>query len=318
MKKWVSFAMSFVLMVSVLTVCPKAESYATHFETSEDALLDDYYGDKLKGIGSYSAILTEKNDHSFEGNVQSALLVNTTKNKVIASQDALKKAYPASTTKVLTALLTLEHCKMDEEVTVKHNIHFKGTSVVAVGLKKGDKIKVEGLLNALLIESANDCAVVLAEHIAGSTKEFAKMMNKRAKELGATHCNFVTSNGLHEANHYVTGYDMYLIFREAIKNDAFLNIVKKASYTLNYQYPSGALMSVPMETTNHYILGDYRLPEGVFMIGGKTGTTDQAGSCLVVLTQDSKGQEYISIVYNAQTKDVLYHTMTDLLEKIHK
>lgn len=295
-----------------------AQSYEEHFQASEQSLLEQHYGDSLDGLGQDAAILNADEDQTFQGDVGNALLIDATHDQVLASQNALKKAYPASTTKVLTALLTLEHCKLTDTVVIENPITFNEGGVVAVGLKKGDKIKVEGLLNALLIESANDCAVALAEHIAGSTKAFAKMMNQRAKELGATHCNFVTTNGLHDAKHYVTAYDLYLIFKEAIKYDAFLNIVGKANYTLDYETAAGVPMSIPMDTTNHYILGDYNLPENIFMIGGKTGTTDKAGSCLVILTKDNEGTEYISIVLKANTKDVLYHTMSELLEKSHK
>lgn len=319
MKKITAFLLAFVMIFSVMPMpVSAAESYTKHFESTGDALLSQYYGTKLDGLGEHAAVLEKDQDNSFEADVSSALLVDITKNKVLASKNALKKVYPASTTKVLTALLTLENCKLTDEVTVKEDITFDESGVVAVGFKKGDKVKVEGLLNALLIESANDCAVVLAEHIAGSTEAFAKMMNQRAKELGATHCNFVTSNGLHDKDHYITAYDMYLIFKEAIQYDAFLNIVKKANYTLDYEMASGIPMSLPMETTNHYILGDYSLPDDIFMIGGKTGTTNQAASCLVVLTKDSDGEQYISLVYHAETKDILYHTMSDLLEKTHK
>ena len=144
------------------------------------------------------------------------------------------------------------------------------------------------------------------------------MMNQRAKELGATHCNFVTTNGLHNKNHYVTAYDMYLIFKEAIKYDAFLNIVKKANDTLEYETASGVPYNIPMETSNLYITGNYALPNDIYMIGGKTGTTSQAGSCLVILTENSEGEQYISLVFHGATKDILYNTMTDLLEKTHK
>lgn len=318
-KKITAFVLSFLMIIYMIPIpVSAAESYSKHFESSRQELLSQYYGAKLDGVGEHAAILEEDQDESFDGNVNSALLVDITKNKVIASQNALKKVYPASTTKILTALLTLENCKLTDEVTIKEDITFNESGVVAVGFKKGDKVKIEGLLNALLIESANDCAVALAEHIAGSPEAFAKMMNQRAKELGATHCNFVTSNGLHNENHYITAYDMYLIFKEAIQYDAFLNIVKKANYTLDYEKSSGVPVSLPMETTNHYILGDYSLPDNIFMIGGKTGTTNQAASCLVVLTEDSDGEQYISLVYHAATKDILYHTMSDLLEKTHK
>lgn len=317
-KKIVAILLAFVLVVTASSLPISAKSYKQHFETSKEAMLTSYYGTSLDGLGEHAAILKEKDDKSFQGDVQSALLIDAQDNKVLASKDALKKAYPASTTKVMTAILTLENCKLTDTVTVKKDIRFHESGVVAVGLKKGDKIKVEGLLNALLIESANDCAVVLAEHIAGSEKKFTDMMNQKARELGATHCNFVTTNGLHDKNHYVTAYDLYLIFKEAMKYDAFLNIVQKANYTLAYETAANVPINLPMETTNHYILGDYNLPDDIFMIGGKTGTTGEAGSCLIVLTKNSKGREYISVVLNAKTKDILYHTMSDLLEKTHK
>lgn len=295
-----------------------AEKYDTHFEKSMTKMLDQYYGTKLHGLGNEAVVVTDSDDHTFSSEVDSALLIDITNNKLIAAQDSLKKVYPASTTKVLTALITLENCDLSETVKLKNNIKFKEGGVVAVGFKKGDVVKIEGLLNALLVESANDAAVALADYIAGSEKAFAKMMNRRAKELGATHCNFVTSNGLHEDNHYITAYDMYLIFKEAIKHDVFLDICEKANYTLNYETAAGIPWSVPMDTTNHYISGDYALPDDIFMIGGKTGTTNKAGSCLVILTKDSKGTQYISLVYGGKTKDILYNTMTDLLENTHK
>lgn len=312
----------FLIIVMTISLCPVSvsagQSYEQHFENSEEKMFSRYYGTSLDGLGEHAAVLKEEDDQSFKGDVQSALLVDASNNQVLASQNALGKAYPASTTKVLTALLTLENCNLTDMVTIKENITFDEGGVVAVGLKKGDKVKVEGLLNALLIESANDCAIALAEHIAGSTEKFADMMNQRAKELGATHCNFVTTNGLHDKDHYVTAYDLYLIFKEAVQYDAFLNIIGKANYTLDYETAAGIPMSIPMETTNHYILGDYNLPDDIFMIGGKTGTTSEAGSCLIILTQNSKGNQYISVILNAETKDILYRTMSELLEKTHK
>ena len=318
-RKLAAVILSMVLMVTVCQpVSVEAKSYEKHFEESGKTLLKSHYGTLLDGLGEHAAIIDKKKDNAFQGDVQSALLVDVTDQKVLTSKNALGKAYPASTTKVLTALLTLEHCKLTDTVTVKKDITFHESGVVKVGLKKGDKIKIEGLLNALLIESANDCAVVLADYIAGSEEKFADMMNEKAKELGATHCHFVTSNGLHDDDHYVTAYDLYLIFKEAIQYDAFLNIVGKANYTLEYETAAGVPISLPMETTNHYILGDYNLPDDIFMIGGKTGTTGEAGSCLIILTKNSEGKEYISVVLNAKTKDILYNTMSDLLEKTYK
>ena len=202
-------------------------SYDEHYQKNETTLKEDALSDRWESRGSKVAVVSkEKADNNDYPEAKEVLLVNNTKNKVIVSQKVFDQAYPASTTKIMTALLTLENLNLSQVVTIKHDITFPDGAAVAIHLKKGDKITVEALLNALIIMSANDAAVALGEAVAGSEANFVKMMNKRAKELGATNTHFANPNGLHLSDHYSTAYDLYLIFNAAIQNETFLEILK--------------------------------------------------------------------------------------------
>jgi D-alanyl-D-alanine carboxypeptidase (penicillin-binding protein 5/6) len=141
------------------------------------------------------------------------------------------------------------------------------------------------------------------------------MMNAKAKELGATHTHFENTNGLHSDNHYTTAYDLYLIFKEAVKYDTFVDTVSMKDYTMTYVNAQGHEVQEYMQSTNYYLLNEYPVPSGVTMYGGKTGTTSMAGSCLMVMTENAKGERFFSVVLGADTKEELYQSMTDLLEK---
>jgi D-alanyl-D-alanine carboxypeptidase (penicillin-binding protein 5/6) len=167
----------------------------------------------------------------------------------------------------------------------------------------------------MLIKSANDCAVILAEYIAGSEEKFADMMNAKARELGATHTHFVNPHGLHDDEHYTTAYDMYLIFKAAVEYDKFVNTISMKTYHMTYENSQGQTVGEYVQTTNHYLLNDYPLPEGVTMYGGKTGTTSIARSCLVLLTENEGGDRFFSVVLGAESQDAVYQSMTRLLEK---
>ena len=167
----------------------------------------------------------------------------------------------------------------------------------------------------MLIKSANDCAVILAEYVAGSESKFIDMMNAKAKELGATHTHFVNPNGLHDNNHYTTAYDLYLIFKEAVKYDTFVDTVSSKDYTMTYTTPKKTQINEYMQSTNYYLLNEFPVPEGVVMYGGKTGTTSMAKSCLILMTKNLKGERFFSVVHGEETKDMLYSSMSQLLEK---
>lgn len=291
-------------------------SYDSHYAENEETIKEAAISDRWQSKGSDVAVISEKQAQSNEyTGVKEALLVNNTTNQTLVAQKVFDKTYPASTTKIMTALLTLEHCDLGKTVTIRHDITFEDPAAVSIHLKKGDKITVEALLNALIVLSANDAAVALGEEIAGSEKAFVKMMNDRAKQLGATRTHFANPNGLHLASHYTTAYDLYLIFRELAKHNEYFDIAGKPSSTIEYTGSKGEVKRYEMSSTNQYIAGEYNLPHQVYMIGGKTGTTSQAGSCLILLTKNKDGEEFISVILKGETKSALYHTMTDILSK---
>ncbi|MBF6841874.1 D-alanyl-D-alanine carboxypeptidase family protein, partial [Acinetobacter baumannii] len=140
------------------------------------------------------------------------------------------KLHPASTTKIMTGILAIENGNLNDVVTVDDETPYviKGSHIA---LEPGEKLTLKDLLYALLIESANDSALVIAKHIAGTAEEFAKMMNDKAKELGALNTNFVNPHGLTDENHLTTAYDLSLIARYAMKNETFREIVSNYTYT---------------------------------------------------------------------------------------
>lgn len=291
-------------------------SYAMHYKENEEELKDKTLSDRWQSKASDTAVISKDDAGKVSyKNVKEALLVNNETNEVLVSQNVFDKAFPASTTKIMTALLVLENCDLNDTIAIKKDIKFDDGAAVALPLKAGDKITVEALLNALIVMSANDAAVALGEKVAGNEKDFVKMMNKRARELGATHTHFANPNGLHLSNHYTTAYDLYLIFKELTKHNEYFDIAGKASSYIEYTNRKNQLQTYDMAATNQYILGNYNLPHQVFMIGGKTGTTTQAGSCLILLTKNKDGEEFISVILKGKDKSSLYHTMTDILSK---
>ncbi|MBE5955617.1 MAG: D-alanyl-D-alanine carboxypeptidase [Lachnospiraceae bacterium] len=304
-----------LLCLACLTGCQDKDTglkaYESHFEDTKKL----YISSENKGMAAELGVISpeQATDLSFSANVKAALTINDDTDKVLLSYHAFDKVYPASITKVMTALLTMEYADFEEEVTLSHNITFDEGNVVRSMLKKGDTVTVEGLYNALLVSSDNDCAVILAEHIAGSVDSFADMMNKRALELGATSTHFVNANGLHNENHYTTAYDLYLIFREAMKHDRFLSTISQKDYTLEYANASGYGLEEYKISTNAYFNNTYPIPTGIDIVGGKTGTTSAAKSCLILYTKNKQEETVITVVLGAETKSLLYHTMSDLI-----
>ena len=238
--------------------------------------------------------------------------------ETVYAKNVHEKLYPASTTKILTAYVVLKHGNLDDIATVtQENIELEKDSSHC-GLKAGDQISVKDLLYGLMLKSANDAANVLADYISGNTEEFAKLMNEEAKAIGATNSHFVNAHGLHDEDHYTTVYDLYLIFQNALYNETFREIAGSTSYTAQYKDASGKAVSVEWKNTMQYFTRNKIAPEGVTVLAGKTGTTSKALSCLVLLSENAAGEEYISIILKSQDRGVLYDEMNDLLEEINK
>lgn len=226
------------------------------------------------------------------------------------------KLAPASLTKVLTALVALKHGSPDDILTASENVKITESGAQTCGIKAGDKMTLEQALHVMLINSANDAAVMIAEGIGGSIEGFSEMMNEEAKAIGATNSHFVNPHGLSNDEHYTTAYDMYLIFNEAMKLETFTQIIQMSTYETVYQDKNGQSKELKVNNTNQFLTTDVTAPENVTVLGGKTGTTNAAGHCLILLSKDSGGKYYISIVLKSAGRDILYSEMTDLLEEI--
>lgn len=226
--------------------------------------------------------------------------------------------YPASTTKILTALVAMDNCSMDEIVTISARAAASSFAYdeQVCGLIEGDQITLEALLNGLLIYSGNDTAVAIAEYVGGTVEGFAEMMNQKAKDVFATNTHFVTPNGLHDENHYTTAYDLYLIFNECIKHEEFINIIGSSSYTADIIGADGQSRQLIWESTSFYARDIVADPIGATVVGGKTGYTGEAGNCLILLNTDNDGNQYISIVMGAAEKPLLYEDMTAIINQI--
>lgn len=248
-----------------------------------------------------------------------SLLVDRTTKETIYADHVYDKLYPASITKLATALMVYKYGNLNDVVTISNkaaNITEAGAKLC--GFKEGDQITLDTLLNSLLIYSGNDAGIAIAEHLAGSEEEFCNRMNEELHNIGATQTHFTNSHGLHDDNHYTSVYDIYLMFNELLKYESFPKIINQASYLANYKDKNGQEKQKSFDNTNQYLTGVSKSPEGVVVLGGKTGTTNKAGNCLILLSEDSIGNDYISIVLNAKTKNDLYKQMTYLLDKIEQ
>jgi len=236
--------------------------------------------------------------------------------KVLEAKSIFTKVYPASTTKILTAYLALKYGNLDDTVTVSENAVNLESGSQMCGLKAGDKLSLHDLLYGLLLYSGNDAAVAVAEYISGSADAFVALMNKEAASMMAASSHFANPDGLHDDNHYTTVYDLYLIFNECIKNETFTTIIDTPSYTGTITHADGTQERITWKATNYYFQGYADPPANITVLGGKTGTTDEAGSCLILYTKDSNQKPYISIIMDASNKTNLYEMMNELLSNI--
>ena len=235
---------------------------------------------------------------------------------VIYAKNVHEKLNPASLTKVLTALCALKYGNLDDVLTASENVYVHESGAVKLGLEAGDTMTLDQALHALMLKSANDVAIMIAEYLGGSVEGFADMMNEVANSLGATNSHFVNPNGLTDPNHYTTAYDLYLICNEAVKYDKFIEIVHTASYSSVYHDKYGKEKTIDLSTTNAYLKGEAFAPDNVTVIGGKTGTTNAAGSCLILYSKDQSGNPYISVILQSPDRTTLYQEMTGLLDEI--
>lgn len=299
-----SFILAFILTVSVPlgTYAEKETSQASEKTETTDKKNDskNESSDKEKDEKDK----TPKKGEFPELHTEYYLLADLSTGKVLKSNNGDEKIYPASTTKILTGIIALEKCNLNDKVTAtKEAIEPINSNHSNIGISVGEEMTVENLLDGLLIGSANDAANVLAIHISGSLDEFTKLMNEKAKEIGAQNSHFVNAHGFHDDDHYTTVNDLAKIARYAMQNEKFREIVAKSKSQIpatnkykdkknnNIRYLSNTNMLISGNKGTAYLYEN--------AIGIKTGHTDEAGYCLVSAAQKD-GTELLSIIMKCE------------------
>ncbi|HYF93105.1 MAG TPA: D-alanyl-D-alanine carboxypeptidase family protein [Symbiobacteriaceae bacterium] len=241
---------------------------------------------------------------------RAALLLDASSGQILYQQNAHVRNFPASTTKLLTALVAVEHGKLDQKITISEQAVDKAPDSSSCYLNKGEEQPLEYLLYGLLLASGNDCADAIAEGISGGKPEqFVTWMNETARRAGATGSHFTNPSGLHDDNHYTTALDLALISRAAIANP----IVRKISGTKEFNWPGKSEDTPERKGNGPY----YNHNQMVFTydgtVAGKTGYTEEAGLTLVNAAERN-GMVLIGVVMGEQLKEIQYQDMTDLLD----
>lgn len=231
---------------------------------------------------------------------EGAFLMDMKSGQVLYARNEHERFYPASITKIMTAILALEHSKLDDQVKVsKLATEQEGNRVY---LAEGETVSMEHLLYGLMLNSGNDAAIAIAEHISGSVDAFADLMNQKAKEIGCKDTHFVNPNGLHDPNHYTTPYDIALIARYAMKDSKFREIVRSETLPWHGKEWDSVLYNINPMLYNY---------DGVN--GVKTGYTDQARQTMVVSAVRGD-REIIGSLMKAETKQSIRLDAAALLD----
>lgn len=301
-----------------LSACGKKGGLEEAYSYEERSqLMSAHGGNELAPLFAEDlCVVTDSQDGDTSMNAEAGALFNVTDRSVVYSKNAFERLYPASTTKVMTAIIALEEGNLSDQVTVTEDAVITEAGASLCGIKPGDVITMQDLLYGLMMPSGNDAANAIAVHMYGSIDAFADRMNVRARELGATGTHFMNPSGLTDENHYTTAYDLYLMFNEAMKLPLFREIIAEDSYTANYQNGAGEAVSKTWTVGNWYQKGERETPAGVSVLGGKTGTTQAAGYCLIMASNDSQDKEYISVVLKSDSRPSLYDNMTNIISKI--
>lgn len=260
-----------------------------------------YHTDELKLAFDSSSV-------KIEG--EAAVVIDENTGKVLYKKNEHKQLYPASTTKLLTALVVLENVSVDELVTVGKEVYFKEEDEASVGLFEGQVQSVEELLAGMLLQSGNDAArslaIFTAQKVSGQAlpveeaqKYFAQMMNAKAYEIGATDSNFVNPHGLHDPNHYSTAWDLALIAKAAKRNEIINRVVKQRSYSSQTHIYTNRNKLLNNDSEYYYEAAT----------GLKTGFTDQAGYCLIS-SAEKEGKKLISVVLHSGEETVWTDSIT--------
>ena len=248
---------------------------------------------------TYAEPQSESQDNSLAPHAAAALLMDLKSGKILFEKNIDDMMYPASTTKIMTAILVLENDNLEDMVTAqKEAIEPITMQHSNMGILVGEEISVNELLYGMLVYSANDAANVLAVHTSGSIEAFATLMNQKAQELGCKNTNFVNPHGFHDPGHYTTAGDLAIISRYAMQNEKFREYVSTDMYVMQ---PTNKYHEIRYLSNTNYLVSNKRRAEYYYKkaIGIKTGYTDEAGSCLVSAAKDGD-TEFLAVVMNCK------------------
>ena len=230
---------------------------------------------------------------------EGAVLIESSTGKILYGKNENKKLYPASTTKILTAIIAIEKYNLTDKITASNSAIMaipSGYSNAAI--QPGESLPLQDLLDLFLIHSANEIGYILAENISGNIDEFAKLMNQKASEIGCKNTHFTNPSGIHNTEHYSTAYDMALIAKYCMKNESFRNIVSKTSCTIN---ATDKYQERYFKNTND-LLDKKSKYYYEYAIGIKTGFTSQAKNCLIAASKKDN-MELITVALGAEATD---------------
>lgn len=231
---------------------------------------------------------------------EGAILIDSKTGNILAQKDMDKQLYPASITKVLTAIIAIEKLNLDDILTASYSAVMSIPSGYSnAGIKEGEQFTVRDLLDMFLIHSANEIGYIFAEHISGSVSEFANLMNQKATELGCKNTHFTNPSGIQDTEHYTTAYDMAQIAKYCMKNETFRNIVCKTSCKIA---PTALYLEERYFKNTNSLLDSSNRYYYEYAIGVKTGFTSQAKNCFIGCSVKD-GIELIVVLMGAEATE---------------
>ena len=285
---------SFAIIILMLQSLAEIVCNATEDE-SQRVILNDF-----SEIEKNIEPIKEENENLLNIYSEAAILIEAKTGKILYDKDIYSRKYPASTTKILTAIIAIEECDLEEKVTASYSaVHSVKSGYTIADIQEGETFTVKELLNVLMLQSANEAANILAEHISGSTEGFSKLMNQKAKEIGCLDSNFVNANGAHSEEHYSTAYDLVMIAKYCMQNETFRELVKTEECSL----PTTEMFEEErvFRNTNSLMQANsrYYYP---YCNGIKTGYTTPAKNCLIS-SSNKNGFELISVILHAESTE---------------
>jgi len=288
---------TFILSLSLGGIVTSAEEWEEEYideagDTEETESTTEESTENLKDENGFPVITCE-----------SAIVMDAQTGQIIYEKNGYSKQYPASTTKIMTALIALEKGNMNDTLIMSENaIWGIDRDSSHIGLDVGETISMSDGLYAILMSSANEVCIGVAEHISGSTDAYVSLMNNKAKELGCQDTNFVNVNGLHHENHYTTAYDLALMAKAALSNQSFREISACTYYEIP---PTNLTGDIRYLWQNNELISEASDYYYSYCTGGKTGYTDEAGGALVSWASFND-MELICVVMNTQPKNNIF------------